>query len=281
MTESIKWLQNQTKRCRPLIHCITNPISLHDCANVILAAGGRPIMAEHPREVAQITASADALMLNLGNITDARMESMKIALKTAKERSIPVLLDLVGVACSDLRMAYVKELFTIGYPAILKGNMSEILAMAGRPSHSIGIDAGKEDALTEANREQVLQTLHEFSIKTGTVILASGKEDLIVGGHRAYLIANGDPMLSEITGTGCMLGALCTAFLASDREEGIHAAVLAVASMGIVGELAAKECPGTGTFQVRLLDCLYQLDEELMTDKARIYDLSDSTLSIR
>lgn len=281
MTESIKWLLSQTKERKPLIHCITNPISIHDCANVILAAGGRPIMAEHPREVAQITASADALMLNLGNITDARMESMKIALKTAKKQSIPVLLDLVGVACSDLRMVYAKELFTAGYPDILKGNMSEILSMAGRPSHSIGIDAGKEDALAEDNREQVLQILCEFSIRTGAVILASGKEDLIIDRHRAYLIANGDPMLSEITGTGCMLGALCTAFLASDKESGVHAAVLAAASMGIAGELAAKDCPGTGTFQVRLLDCLYQLDEELMTDKARIYDLSDSTLSIR
>ena len=104
MRQRILQLRKRIKEEKPLIHCITNPISIHDCANVVLAVGARPIMAEHPAEVTGITASAGALMLNLGNITDARIESMKRSMRTAMENKIPVLLDLVGVACSDLRL---------------------------------------------------------------------------------------------------------------------------------------------------------------------------------
>lgn len=273
MIENIQQLQRQIKERKPLIHCITNPISIHDCANVILAAGGRPIMAEHPVEVEEITSMAESLMLNLGNITDVRMESMKIALKTAQKKGIPVLLDLVGVACSKLRMEYAKELMKEGSVSILKGNMSEILAIAGEPSHSIGIDAGREDAIDSGNLNRIVKIFRRLSDETGAVILASGKEDLIVDGEKAYLISNGDPMLSDITGTGCMLGALCSAYLAAGRDRSTAAAILGTVSMGIAGELAAKDCPGTGTFQVRLLDCLYGLDEAVLEGEIRIREL--------
>ena len=111
---SIAEIRKYTKEAAPLIHCITNPISIHDCANIILAAGARPIMAEHPAEVAEITAVASALMLNLGNITDARIESIQRALKEANRRTIPVLLDLVGVTCSSLRREFARKLLADG-----------------------------------------------------------------------------------------------------------------------------------------------------------------------
>ena len=120
MRQRILQLRKRIKEEKPLIHCITNPISIHDCANVVLAVGARPIMAEHPAEVTGITASAGALMLNLGNITDARIESMKRSMRTAMENKIPVLLDLVGVACSDLRLDLARELLRIGHPAARK-----------------------------------------------------------------------------------------------------------------------------------------------------------------
>lgn len=273
MIENIRQLQMQIKEQKPLIHCITNPISIHDCANVILAAGGRPIMAEHPGEAAEITAMAEALVLNLGNITDVRMESMKIALKAAQKKGIPVLFDLVGVACSKLRMEYAKELIEESSVAILKGNISEILAIAGEPSHSIGVDAGREDAVNSVNLNRTVEILRRMAQETGAVILASGKEDLIVDTVNAYLISNGDPVLSEITGTGCMLGALCGAYLAAGKSRSMEAAVLGTASMGIAGELAAKDCPGTGTFQLRLLDCLYGLNGDVLTDKVKIREI--------
>ena len=122
-----------TRAAQPLIHCITNPISIHDCANIILAAGGRPIMAEHPAEVAEITRSSHALALNLGNITDARMKSMPESLKTAASLHIPVMLDLVGTACSNLRYEFAQKLMNIHMPELLKGICLNFLPCPDRP----------------------------------------------------------------------------------------------------------------------------------------------------
>ena len=285
MTESIQNLQKMmalqklVKKIRPLIHCITNPISIHDCANVVLAAGGRPIMAEHPREVEQITETAQALMLNLGNITDVRMESMKRSLAAANKKGIPVLLDLVGVACSDLRREYASELLQTGTISVLKGNMSEILEMAGEESHSIGIDAGIQDTLTPENLEKVIECFQSMAKRTGAVILASGKTDLIVDAAEVYAVENGDAMMSEITGTGCMLGTVCSTYLGGVHVSTaqntceikmIHAVLLGAAVMGIAGELAAEDSHGPGSFQIRFLDFLYQIDGKLLGIKGKI-----------
>ena len=121
-------IREAVRHKQPLIHCITNPISINQCANGILAIGARPMMAEHPKEVREITETAGALMLNLGNITDARMESMKISMLTAKEKNLPVMLDAVGIACSKLRRDYIAELLEINIPTVIKGNYSEITA---------------------------------------------------------------------------------------------------------------------------------------------------------
>ena len=129
LENQLKSVRDATKREQPLIHCITNPISIHGCANMILA------MAEHPMEVEGITKTAGALMLNLGNITDARIESMKRSARTAAKEGIPVLLDLVGVSCSKIRMELAMELIEKGKIQILKGNISELLAIAGQPFH--------------------------------------------------------------------------------------------------------------------------------------------------
>lgn len=268
MIKDMLELRKKIKAEQPLIHCITNPISIHACANVVLALGARPIMAEHPAEVAQITATAGALMLNLGNITDVRMKSMEISLRTAKENKIPVLLDLVGTACSDLRFHYAKHLMEIGGISVLKGNMSELLAMAGRPSHSIGVDVGEKDVVTSQNQREMAAILAQLSQETGAVVLASGKKDMVVSKSSAYVLSNGDPMLSCITGTGCMQGAACAAYLAGADPQG--AAILAAASMGIAGELAAEKSHGPGSFQMEFLDQLYGMSEEILQNRIKM-----------
>lgn len=273
MIEEMLRLRGQIKRHRPLVHCITNPISIHDCANVILAAGGRPIMAEHPGEAAQITESARALVLNLGNITDARMESMEKSLKAAKAAGIPVVLDLVGVACSGLRLAYAKKLIRIGGVSILKGNMSEIRKTADLPAHSIGVDAGEEDRLTEKNAKSLLPSLRRLAERTNAVLLISGPEDVIVGRTEVFLACNGTEMLSGITGTGCMLGALCGACLS--YGEAVLSALLAVSLLGIAGEKGAEKCQGPGSFQPALLDALWGLSEEDLREGLRVRRLGE------
>ena len=289
MRQKLLKLRKQIKNDKPLIHCITNPISIHDCANVILAVGARPIMAEHPAEVADITASAGALMLNLGNITDARLESMKRSMRRARENDIPVLLDLVGVACSSLRLDLARELLCIGHPAVLKGNMSELLAVSGLPSHAVGIDAGAQDALTAENIDAVSDVLKAFSRNNDAVVLATGKQDFVTDGEQVLLVENGTAALSGITGTGCMVGALTAAFLpgckavgaacgdAGENTDGdirmenyLVAAILGTGLMGIAGEEAEKISRGPGSFQVNLLDEIYGITDERLLEKLKI-----------
>ena len=239
------------RKQQPLIHCITNPISINQCANGILAIGARPMMAEHPAEVQEITETADALMLNLGNITDARMQSMKIALQTAKERNIPVILDAVGIACSKLRRDYLAELLTIGIPTVIKGNYSEIYALHHAAHRSSGVDA---DATL--NVDSISAAAAELARKYHTTILASGKVDIVTDGTRIVHVKNGTPQLSTVTGTGCLLGALCAAYLSVCTD--MNAAITACLVLGVCGQIA--ETPrGSGSFMVNLMDELSTL----------------------
>ena len=162
-------------------------------------------MAEHPAEVAEITSHAQALALNLGNITDARMASMPKSLKTAGSIHIPVMLDLVGTACSTLRYEFAQKLMNIHMPELLKGNMSELLAMSGQTAHAIGIDAGTQDTLTDANRSHLLELFQEKAAQWNTTLLITGKEDMVVSADKCTFIMRGTPAMSQITGTGCTM----------------------------------------------------------------------------
>lgn len=245
---------SRIRESRPLVHCITNPISITQCANAILAVGGRPIMAEHPQEVAEITRTAHSLMLNLGNITDIRMESIRISAETAAKEGIPILLDAVGIACSRLRRSYLQDLLSHVTPTVIKGNYSEIAALYQENYHSSGVDA-------EASLD--VETLDRCAValarEQGTMILASGKVDILTDGKRLVHIRNGTPQLSSVTGTGCMLGALCAACLTA--ETSLDALITACALMGISGE-KAQTSRGFGTFFANFMDALSTLTAE-------------------
>ena len=241
-------IMEAVRRKRPLIHCITNPVSISLCADGILAAGARPIMAEHPAEVREITASADALMLNLGSITDARMQSMLLSLQTADEKGIPSVLDAVGASCSGLRRGFVFRLLEKAVPTVIKGNYSEIYALYHASYHSAGVDAD-----TALRTDAVCSAAAELARKYRTVILASGETDIVTDGRTAVRIRNGTPQLCSITGTGCLLGALCAVYLTIC--PGLEAAAAACAGLGRCGT-AAETAAGTGTFRLRLLDAL-------------------------
>lgn len=253
MKQKISEIRKQVTAKQPLIHCVTNPISINQCANAVLAIGGRPIMAEHPGEVAEITETADALLINLGNITDARMKSILISAKTARNREMPVVLDAVGVACSSLRSSFARDLLDNIVPTVVKGNYSEIRALYNNTYRSFGVDA--DSSLDAADLER---TAVDLSRKLGTTVLASGKQDVITDGKKLVKVNNGTPMLSSVTGTGCMLGTLCAAYLTAG--DGFDAAVSACAVLGICGQLAQTE-KGTGSFLVNLMDSLSRLTD--------------------
>lgn len=256
MQQAIPDIRKTVSRNQPLIHCITNPISINQCANAILAIGARPMMAEHPKEVSEITRTAQSLMLNLGNITDARMESILISAETAQEAGIPFLLDAVGIACSTLRRDYVNQLLARALPTVIKGNYSEIQALYRDSYRSSGVDADSGlDLLT------IDHTAVSLARSLGTVILASGKVDVVTDGNRLYHVHNGTPQLSRVTGTGCLQGALCASYLSA--KPGVEAVLTGCAVLGICGELAQTN-RGTGTFLYNLMDALSALtDAEL------------------
>lgn len=257
----------QLRAKRPLIHCITNPISINDCANILLAAGARPIMAEHPLEAEVITAGADALAVNLGNITDVRMESMLLAGKKAKALSHPRVIDVVGAACSSLRLAYADRWIGECAPEVIKGNITEIRALLDLRCQAPGIDANTVDQLTPENIEENIQAIQTLARRTGAVILASGKTDLIVSPEEAWLVENGCPSLARLTGTGCMLNVLTAAYLTVCQP--LEAALLSASLLGICGERANSES-GIGSFHVHLFDQVDQTTEEIWRENARL-----------
>lgn len=240
----------------PLIHCITNPISINQCANAIFAVGARPMMAEHPVEVAEITKTANALLLNSGNITDARMQSMQIASAAATAKSIPIVLDLVGIACSTLRRKFVHTLLKTYSPQIIKGNASEIHALYDKNYRASGVDA---DATLDLRQTE--QAAVALAKKYTAVLLVSGKTDVITDGKQIIRMHNGTPQLASVTGTGCMLGALCACYLSV--TDAVSAAKTACAVLGICGQLSETD-KGSGSFMQGLSDKLCTLtDTEL------------------
>lgn len=271
MLEEIYQIRSAVQVKAPLIHCITNPISIHDCANVVLAVGGRPMMAEHPAEVEEITVTAGALALNLGNITDARKASILIAGKAAMRRGIPVIMDMVGIGCSHFRKEITEaflEQRTSGAPLILKGNMSELKALAGGGCIVSGVDVDPKDVLSETNQEEIIQLAKTVANTWGAVVLASGKTDLVTDGREVCLVDNGCEMMGRITGTGCMLNVLTAAYMSVGKP--MAAAVTACVVLGISGEMAAGQSRGTGSFQIAFQDALSCIRDEDIQNHMRI-----------
>lgn len=229
-----------------LIHCITNPVSMNQCANVILSLGARPIMAEHPDEVTEITKTASSLLLNLGNITDARITSMRLSLKEANSIGIPVTLDAVGVACSSLRKMLAKLLMTFGRFTVIKGNYSEIMALYDDTYRAAGVDA-KSGIDIETIKDAAL----ELSKSNNTIVVATGKTDVIASAGEITEVSGGCFQLSQVTGTGCMLGAVIATYLA--EKNNARSVIDACRFFKRCGE-KAQTAKGNGTFMVNLLD---------------------------
>lgn len=251
-----------------LIHCITNPISMNDCANAVLALGGKPIMAQHPDEVAQITKTTKALALNLGNFDDIRSKAMIVSIKTANENHIPVILDLVGVGCSDLRLSYAKSLMDAYHIDVIKGNLSEIRAMAGKPAHALGIDVGESDM--ECVEDSAIW-IQEFAKQIGCCILCSGAIDIISDGIHTYKVENGCEMMTLCTGTGCMLNVITATFLSCMKP--IEACMMACSYFGIAAQKCFENAKAPGSFHYQLFDWLYALKKEDYIEYAKISEV--------
>jgi len=263
---------------RPLIHCMTNYVTAGDVANMILAAGASPVMADGIAEVEEITELSQALVLNIGTLKAAAVDAMLLAGKRAVELGHPVVFDPVGAGASRFRTEIARQILRDVRCTVIRGNASEIGVLAGGRTRPRGVDADERELLTGENRQEQTAAARKLSRETGAVIVMTGPRDLIVDENRTCLVGNGVPMLGRVTGTGCMLDGIIAAFLAAGQDDGgeprFWQTVYAVAAAGICGELAAQKTlasgGGTGSFRMYLMDEMSNLNDRQIKEEARI-----------
>ena len=244
----------------PLVQNITNYVSMNIMANVMLAAGASPAMVHAQEEAAEFAAIAQALSINIGTLSGPWIKSMQEAAKVAKEASKPWVLDPVAVGATRLRSDTASALLKLS-PTIIKGNASEIMALAGLRTagkgadSTHGVDAAQEAAIALAR-------------SSGAVIAVTGAVDLVTDGTRIVRIENGHEMMPRITALGCSLGGVIAAFAVTN--EPLEGTVAALAYFGLAGEIAAERAKGPGTFESHFLDALYTIDETQLSNRARV-----------
>ncbi len=237
----------------PIVHCITNPVTVNDCANALLAIGASPTMAHHVAEVAEITSGCQALVCNLGATDD--YNAMLLAAKRASELSHPIVIDPVGVSGSTFRRDMLYQLLEKSHITCIRGNYSEIKALITNCNRGPGVDALKTDQAADLSFQEQMTN---FAEKNKLILIASGEIDLITNGKKMTTISGGHKLMSKITGTGCMSSALLGAVLAV--EPSINGACFLSAFMKECGLLAATEtiaaAGGTMTFRQKLIDII-------------------------
>lgn len=266
----LKSALTEVRQKKPLVQCITNFVTVNDCANIILAAGGSPTMASHPLEVEEAVCGVQALVCNMGAID--KVDSMILAGKAANRLGIPVVLDPVGAGGTQLRRDAVKRLLDEVHFTVIRGNASEIRYLAGQQSAGSGVDVSDADEITERNLESAVSMAAELAERLDTVIAVSGKIDVISDGKESCVFYNGCATMARITGSGCMLTALIGAFCGGNRNY-FSAACSAVAAMDVCGEIAEakrlRNGTGNATFRTDLIDAVFNLTEEQLEEGVR------------
>lgn len=259
-------LENVRKR-QPLIHNITNYVTVNDCANILLACGGSPIMSDDIDEVEEITSICAGLNINIGTLNQRTIPAMFAAGKKANELGHPVVLDPVGAGASALRTNTAFELMDKVKFTVIRGNISEIKTLATGSGSTKGVDADVADTVTKDNLAQAVAFAKAFAAKTNAVIAITGAIDIVAAADKAYCIFNGHPMMSSITGTGCQLSALTAAYVTANPGAELEAAAAAVCAMGVCGELAynyLSDKEGNSTYRNYIIDAIYRLDGETL-----------------
>lgn len=253
------------KEKKPLVHHITNYVTVNDCANITLAIGASPVMADDRGEVEEMVAFASALVLNIGTLNARSIEAMMIVGRKARDIGIPVVFDPVGVGATTLRTATAKRIIQEARPAVIRGNMSEIKIIAGLDAGIKGVDSVADETDGEKVARQLARQL-------GCVVAITGKQDIIAQGERLCRIDNGHALMSQVTGTGCMATSLiaCYCGATADWFTGTAAGVL---TMGLAGELAQQSLrpgEGIGTFRQRLFDAVWAMTPAVIEKGGRI-----------
>lgn len=260
------------RRNVPLVHNITNYVTVNDVANVVLACGASPIMSDEPDDVEDITSICGGLNINIGTLNKRSIESMFIAGNKAKELGHVILLDPVGAGASKLRTDTAVKIMEEISPSVIRGNISEIKTLALGSGTTKGVDADIADAVTEETLDEAVDFVKTFSEKTGSIIAVTGAVDLVGDSSTCYVIRNGRAEMGKITGTGCQLSAMMTAFVTANPQNALEGAASAVCTMGLAGELgwkAMKDGEGNSTYRNRIIDAIYNMDGKILDEGAK------------
>ena len=270
-------IKNVKEKC-PLTHCITNFVTVNDCANAILAIGASPIMAEELDEVEEIINISDALVINIGTLKHPQIEAMKISSAQANKTNIPITLDPVGVGVSKLRNNTTIDLINNYNISTIRGNITEIKTIAklfnvtDETNTAKGVDVCNDDIITKDNLKANGKIIAKTAEKLNTVILASGPIDILSDGKTTIAIYGGDEMMPLITGSGCMLSSIVGSCIGATNP--FDGTLLAILAMNKAGEKARakidEENLGTGSFRTLLIDALYKTDAEELANESKI-----------
>lgn len=264
-------LENVRKKC-PLVHNITNYVTAGDCANIVLACGASPIMADDLGEAAEITGICSGLNINIGTLNSRTVPAMLAAGKKANELRHPVVLDPVGAGASALRTETALKLLQEVRFSVIRGNISEIKTLAHGSKTTRGVDADVADEVTEENLEEAAAFAKAFAQKSGAVVAVTGAIDIVADDKTAYCIRNGHPDMRSVTGTGCQLSALTAAFAAANPDQPLLSAAAAACAMGLAGEIAhgrLTPMDGNATYRNYMIDAIYHLTPEQLEKGAR------------
>ncbi|MDX1808559.1 MAG: hydroxyethylthiazole kinase [Sulfurospirillaceae bacterium] len=253
------------KKEKPLVHHITNYVTVNDCANVVLAIGASPVMADEAKEVAQMVSFCGALVLNIGTGNERTLESMVIAGKAANAKNIPVILDPVGIGATPFRFQSVEKLMQNVKFSVIRGNMAEIKTVAGLEAKSAGVDSLEDEDESPKVAQKLAKTL-------GCVVAITGKVDSVSDGKNTYLLSNGHSNLAKVTGTGCMTSSLIGSFLGA-KNSALVSAISGIWSMSIAGEIAVSKLDDInkmGSFKVSLMDEIGMMSVETFRQIGKI-----------
>lgn len=282
----------KVRKKAPLIHNITNYVTVNDCANVLLACGAAPVMSDDAEDAPQITAISGGLNLNIGTLSDRTIPAMLASGSVALQSGIPCLLDPVGAGATRKRTDTALRLMREVHPQVVRGNMSEIRTLAAEwqdeetsAGMTRGVDAAAADRVTEENLDEAVRFAKGFAVASGCTVAITGAIDVVADAEKAFCIRNGHAMMSRITGSGCQLSAMTCAYLAASHEGDLageaelgtftEAAAAAVCAMGVAGEAAAKRMgplDGNASFRTYLIDAVCTMTEEQFQEAAN-YDV--------
>jgi hydroxyethylthiazole kinase len=255
-------LLERVRTQQPLVHHLTNWVTIYDCAQVVKMLGASPVMAHAPEEVEELARLAGSLVLNIGTLTADMVEAMKLAAHSARQKGIPVVLDACGAGATRFRDAKCAELLDAGLVSIIKGNASEISRLAGRQVQTKGVDS-------TAVSGDMAALARELARARNVTVVITGPEDLVADTQAVWRVRNGHEWMSRVVGTGCMAASVIGAFAAVEKDLA-KAAAAGLTVYGVAGELAAAKTAAPGAFKLQLLDELYGLDRATLEKRARV-----------